>query len=268
MRDQSRKKENIKVASFSVSDKTQKRLNSINNELFPQKNVSYVLGEIFKEVGSEFSSSLKGHQLNKFVTSIGSLQISSSDKRKWRGVVVKELGVNGELFLEFVDKLNLDYGDVLDFVFECRNITNKNRNIIDKNYKKKTKTFNTNNKIDNKISGLSKIVGENKSDTFQFGILTYSYLMQPQSRMKDALKIYDFHEQVECLLDKFSNEIDLEFRKLLKSIKSEELRTACERRLNNMDFVSLENAITECKIDSMIMKDELEPLTKQIDDLD
>lgn len=262
-------KENIKAASFSVSEATEQRLHFIAEELFPRKNLSEVLAEVFQVVISKFLKSWETQKMHKFVSAISLLELSRKEKRGWKKVIEEGLKENGKPFLDLIEELHLEYEDVRNFVSECQSVVKKNKDISDDSHIKKVKTFNLSSSTEKHINQLKLILGENKSDLFQFAVLTFYYLMVPASKVREAKRLYELYEEMELKLNELSNLASEKIDEIHELIYPDgDMNAVCERSVANINLVSIENEIIERKVDIVIRMNELEPIIKQNESAD
>ena len=80
---QTQEKGKLKVASYSISEAVDDRIQLIREELLHQKTIAEVLEEIFKTLNSKVFKKWDAAIMTKFVTRVGSVGFSSKSRKGW-----------------------------------------------------------------------------------------------------------------------------------------------------------------------------------------
>jgi hypothetical protein len=263
---QTQEKGKLKVASYSISEAVDDRIQLIREELFPQKTIAEVLEEIFKTLNSKVFKKWDSVVMAKFVARIGSVRFSSRSKKSWEKCLEENLNDDNERFWELVELLALDFRDTKLFAWECQNIVKSNKGQSHEKYNKKVRTFNLSDRALGHLNKIQLMLGENKSTSFQFAVLVYYYLTVPSARYQEAKRLYALYEKIYDLLRDLyvvAGETMAEIDGLIYPNGS--MAAVCEKRVAEMDTVSIENCISECSIEPFSRMLELEPILNQID---
>lgn len=180
-----------KAATYSISKMTEERIDLIESEVLNSAVVAESLEEIFQTIYLEIFKEWQKEKYDKLVTRIGSLKFSPMDSDGLMKVVENGLGGKGNPFCKLIEMLELEIEDIKIFVMECRNIVKKNKLQPHAKYEKKQKTYTLYEKTEALLSKFQMILGENKSTSFQFTVLLYSYLKLPSVRYLKAKMLLD-----------------------------------------------------------------------------
>ena len=87
--------------------------------------------------------------------------------------------------------MGLETEDVRIFAWECGNIALKKKNQRHREYEKKHKTYTLYETTERLLTRIQNILGENKSNTFQFVVLLFYYLSYPYAKYQNAKQLLD-----------------------------------------------------------------------------
>lgn len=178
-----------KAATYSISKMTEERIDSIGTEVLRGGVVADHLEEIFQTINEQVFKKWQNEKLEKIVSLIGALKFSSKGNVDWKKVVEDGLGGDSKFFYDLVETLGLECDDVKIFAWECSNIALKKKKQAHKEYEKKHKTFTLYENTEDLLSQIQNILGENKSNTFQFVVLLYFYLKLPYAKYHKAKQL-------------------------------------------------------------------------------
>ena len=262
-----------KAATYSISRMTEERIDSIGTEVLGGGVVADHLEEIFQTINERVFKKWQNEKLEKIVSLIGALKVSSKSRADWKEVVEDGLGVDSKFFYHVVETLGLESEDVKIFVWECSNITQKKKSPSHRNYERKHKTYTLYENTENLLRQIQNILGENKSNTFQFVVLLYFYLKWPYSKYRKAKLLLDSYMNKLEGVETFKKDLEKPVAKLKELLDpSDADATPMEMSVSlPYDFDWMEKMDEELNFTCTMLEMEIELLKlmlSQIDDSD